>query len=73
VHERGNTVFFEAVKVDIACLLDRAFFVVLDARSSDGKVGWKDGLQPIDQEKWRVPRGRADLGPEALDDMRKLC
>jgi hypothetical protein len=51
VHERGNTVFFEAVKVDIACLLDRAFFVVLDARSSDGKVGWKDGLQPIDQEK----------------------
>ena len=41
-HDGSKPLFFKAVKVDLACR--RALFVVLDARSSEGKVGWEDDL-----------------------------
>jgi hypothetical protein len=44
LHECGPTVLFETVEVDLARLFRRALFIVLDARSVEGKVGGEDGL-----------------------------
>jgi hypothetical protein len=38
-HNGGESLFFEAVKVDATCLLGLSFLVVLDAWSSEGDVG----------------------------------
>jgi hypothetical protein len=36
--------FFNAVKVDLARFLNCTFFIVLDARGTEGYVGWEDRL-----------------------------
>jgi hypothetical protein len=38
-HDGSKSLFFEAIKVDAACLLGLSFLVELDARSSKGDVG----------------------------------
>jgi hypothetical protein len=43
-HQRGYVMFFNAVEVDLACFLGRPFLVVLDARGTEGYVGWEDRL-----------------------------
>jgi hypothetical protein len=36
--------FFNAIKVDLARFLNRTVFIVLDARGTEGYVGWEDRL-----------------------------
>jgi hypothetical protein len=38
-HDGGESLFFEAIEVDAACLLGLSFLVELDAWSSEGDVG----------------------------------
>jgi hypothetical protein len=38
-HDGGESLFFEAVEVDAACLFGLAFLVELDPLSSEGGVG----------------------------------
>jgi hypothetical protein len=38
-HDDNKSLFFEAIKVDVACLLSLSFLVELDAWSSKGDVG----------------------------------
>jgi hypothetical protein len=38
-HDGGESLFFEAVKVDVACLFGLSFLVELDPWSSEGDVG----------------------------------
>jgi hypothetical protein len=38
-HDNNKSLFFEAIKVDMVCLLGLSFFVELDAWSSEGDVG----------------------------------
>jgi hypothetical protein len=38
-HDSGESLFFEAVEVDVACLLGLSFLVELDPWSSKGDVG----------------------------------
>jgi hypothetical protein len=45
---------------------------MLDAGSAKGKVGWEDGLRPVDQEEWRISCSWANLGPETPDHVREL-
>jgi hypothetical protein len=37
-------VLLDAVKVDLACLFCYSFFVVLDARGTEGYVSWENPL-----------------------------
>jgi hypothetical protein len=48
--------FFNAIKVNLARLLDWPFFVVLGVRGTKSKVGREDGLRPIHQEEWGIAR-----------------
>jgi hypothetical protein len=43
-HHSGYAMFFNTVKVDLARFLSRPFFIVLDARGTEGYVGWEDRL-----------------------------
>jgi hypothetical protein len=72
LHQHGHAVLFDAVEVDLTCLLYCALFIVLYARSTEGKVDGEDGLRPVHQEEWGVPCGRTDLGPDTLDHVREL-
>jgi hypothetical protein len=38
-HDSGESLFFEAIEVDAACLFDLSFLVELDPWSSKGDVG----------------------------------
>jgi hypothetical protein len=38
-HDGGESLFFEAVEVDAACLIGLSFLVELDPWSSEGVVG----------------------------------
>jgi hypothetical protein len=38
-HDSGESLFFEAVKVDTTCLFGFSFLVELDAWSSEGNIG----------------------------------
>jgi hypothetical protein len=40
-HDGGESLFFEAVKVDVACLLSLSFLEELDPWSSESDVGRK--------------------------------
>jgi hypothetical protein len=43
-HQSSYAMFFNAVEVDLACFLSRPFLIVLDARGTEGYVGWEDRL-----------------------------
>jgi hypothetical protein len=40
-HDGGESLFFEAIKVNVACLLDLSFLVELDPRRSESDIGRK--------------------------------
>jgi hypothetical protein len=43
-HQSGYMMFFNTVNVDLARFLNRPFFIVLDARGTEGYVSWEDRL-----------------------------
>jgi hypothetical protein len=43
-HQCGDAVLLDAVKVDLACLFCRPFFVVLAAQGTEGYVSWENYL-----------------------------
>jgi hypothetical protein len=43
-HQSSYAMFFNAVEVDLACFLSRPFLIVLDARGTEGYIGWEDRL-----------------------------
>jgi hypothetical protein len=43
-HQSGYAMFFNTVKVDLARFLSRTFFIVLDARDTEGYASWEDRL-----------------------------
>jgi hypothetical protein len=43
-HKCGNAVFLDAVKVELACLLCRPVFIVLDVWGTEGYIGWENRL-----------------------------
>jgi hypothetical protein len=43
-HQSDYAMFFNTVKVDLARFLSRPFLIVLDARGTEGYVGWEDCL-----------------------------
>jgi hypothetical protein len=50
-HQCGHAVLLNAVEIDLVCLFCCAFFVVLDAWGTEGKVSWEDSLRPVYQEE----------------------
>jgi hypothetical protein len=62
-HDGNKSLFFDAIKVDAACLLSLSFLIELDAWSSEGNVGGQHNFRSIDQKEGRKARGRADLSP----------
>jgi hypothetical protein len=62
-HDSSKSLFFEAIEVDAACMLDLSFLVELDAWSSKGDVGGQHDFQSLDQKEGRKAHGRADLIP----------
>jgi hypothetical protein len=38
-HDGSKSLFFEAIEVDAACLLNLSLFIELDAWSSEGYIG----------------------------------
>jgi hypothetical protein len=51
LHQRRDAVLFNVVEVNLVRVFHCTLFVMLDARGAEGKVSWKDGLQPIDQKE----------------------
>jgi hypothetical protein len=43
-HQSGYAMFFNVVNVDLARLLSRPFFIMLDAWGTEGYFGWEDYL-----------------------------
>jgi hypothetical protein len=44
LHQSGYAMFFNTVEVDLACFFSRPFLIVLDARGTEGYVGWENHL-----------------------------
>jgi hypothetical protein len=62
-HDNIRSLFFEAVKVDVACLLGLSFLIELDVWSSKGDIGGYHIFRSVDQKEGRKTSGGADLGP----------
>jgi hypothetical protein len=62
-HDNIKSLFFEAVKVDAACLLSLSFLIELDVWSSKGGIGGYHIFRSVDQKEGQKTSGGADLGP----------